>query len=751
MSHSRVLYLPITAALAGAVSVPVVSFAAESDAASVLEEIIVTANKRNESLEKVGSSVTAIGEDLVVRVHAEDLSDLAAYIPGVSVAASAGSSNRIIMRGVSTGSSDLSPAVGVYIDDAPFGSSSGFALGALFSPDIDPFDLERVEVLRGPQGTLYGASTLSGLVKYVTKKPDLQNWDSYARLEYGRSTGTDTDGYSTRAGTNIPLWRDKMAVRLSGFYSHNDGPLTDVRTGRTGLEERSSQGGRIKLRIKPSDPLTIDLTAFVDESNTPHVGTVDGNAQTLQPIYGEFAGFNYVDGFRRSTYTVTEATVNYDFANGMTLTSATSNSRFKVSMLSDYTTIYVPAFVPSFGALASLLQAAGPVAPSTERFTQELRLASAPSEKFEWMTGLYYTDEDNRYVSGTNIIYNYGAPPPPALAPTLALLSNYQTVINDTKSTEYAGFANVTYYITSTLDVSAGVRYSHNEQDRDVTASGYLQLIGLFPARSGGESNEDVLTESLGVRWHLPGESMLYARYATGWRPGGPTSTSSFDPDETKNYEIGFKTAGLDGRLRADATVFYIDWTNIQLNYFNGTNTVIGNAGDARSRGVELQGTFAPVRSFTVSANVSYTDAEMTRLLPGARGGAVVGDRLPLTSEWAAGLLADYSLPFGGNKLWSLGGGLRYRSEYDSSFPGDTGTRFYTIPSTLFVDARTAISWNDRFGVNLQVLNVAGEHRIAAASQSLAVSAATADAMGLPVQIGFTPDRTYQLSFTAQF
>jgi outer membrane receptor protein involved in Fe transport len=301
------------------------------------------------------------------------------------------------------------------------------------------------------------------------------------------------------------------------------------------------------------------------------------------------------------------------------------------------------------------------------------------------------------------------------------------------------------------LDVSAGVRYSHNEQDRDVTASGYLQLIGLFPARSGGESNEDVLTESLGVRWHLPGESMLYARYATGWRPGGPTSTSSFDPDETKNYEIGFKTAGLDGRLRADATVFYIDWTNIQLNYFNGTNTVIGNAGDARSRGVELQGTFAPVRSFTVSANASYTDAEMTRLLPGAQGGAAVGDRLPLTSEWAAGLLADYSLPFGGNKLWSLGGGLRYRSEYDTSFPGDTGTRFYTIPSTLFVDARTGISWNDRFGVNLQVLNVAGEHKIAAASQSLAVSAATADAMGLPVQIGFTPDRTYQLSFTAQF
>jgi outer membrane receptor protein involved in Fe transport len=244
---------------------------------------------------------------------------------------------------------------------------------------------------------------------------------------------------------------------------------------------------------------------------------------------------------------------------------------------------------------------------------------------------------------------------------------------------------------------------------------------------------------------------MLYARYATGWRPGGPTTSGSFDPDETKNYEIGFKTAGLDGRLRADATVFYIDWSNIQLNFFNGTNTVIGNAGDARSQGVELQGTFALTRSFTVSANASYTDAKMTGLREGAQGGAVVGDRLPLTSKWAAGLLADYTQPIGDNKQWSLGGGLRYRSDFDTSFPGDTGTRFYTLPSTVYLDARTGIRWNDKFALNLQVLNLADEHKISAASQYLAVPVATADALGLPASIGFTPGRSYGLSFTAQF
>lgn len=749
-SYSHKLYLPIAAALAGVVSAPV-TMAAEGSSTTVLEEVIVTANKRVESLEKVGSSVTAIGEDLVIRVQAQNLQDLAAYIPGVSVSSSTGASNRIIMRGMSTGANDLSPAVGIYVDDAPFGASSGFALGALFSPDIDPFDLERVEVLRGPQGTLYGASTLSGLVKYVTKKPDLQNVDSYARLEYGRSARADTNSYGVRAGTNLPLVEDKMALRLSGFYTHSDGALTDVRTGRTGLNELTTQGGRIKLRIKPSDPLSIDLTALVGETRIPHVGNIDGNAQTLQPIYDEFKGYVYFDGSVRTNYTVTQGAVNYDFANGMSLNSATSYSKFKVDMLSDYTSIYQVAFIPIFGALASQLQAFGPVTPETKRFTQELRLTSAPSEKFEWLAGLFYTDEDSHYLSGINLMWDYGAPPPPALAPVLSLLSNYQTVMNHTKSTEYAGFANATYYFTPTFDISAGLRYSHNKQDRAVSATGYLQMIGLYPANSAGESNEDVWTESLGLRWHLPGDSMLYARYATGWRPGGPTTTGSFDPDETKNYEIGFKTAGLDGRLRADATVFYIDWNNIQLNYFNGNNTVIGNAGDARSKGVELQGTFAATRSFTVSANASYTDAKMTGLRPGAQGGAVVGDRLPLTSKWAAGLLADYTQPFGDNKQWTLGGGLRYRSDFDTSFPGDTGTRFYTLPSTFFVDARTGIRWNDQFALNLQVLNLADEHKISAASQYLTVPAATADAMGLPATIGFTPGRTYSLSFTAQF
>jgi outer membrane receptor protein involved in Fe transport len=634
------------------------------------------------------------------------------------------------------------------VDDASFGSNSGFALGALFSPDVDPFELERVEVLRGPQGTLYGASTLGGLVKYVTKAPDLQNMETHARLDFGRADGSHAESYSMRAGVNLPLAEDKAALRVSGYYSNLDGDVSDVRTGRTGLNGSSKQGGRIKLRVKPVDALTIDLVAFADESDAPHLGTIDGNAQTLQPTYDEYSGYDAVDGFSRSKYTVVEGTVNYDFANGLALTSTSSYSDFKVNLLADDTAIFKPAL----GALGSLLQFAGPVSPKTEKFTQELRLTSPANGHFEWLTGVFYDREDSDYHSAVTSTYLFGATPPPSLAPTVALLANYLITDNATRYTEYAAFANATYYLTPTFDVSAGVRLSRNEQERTVTASGFLTVIGSVATFGAADSEDSVWTEALGWRWQLSGDSMVYGRYATGYRPGGPnTSSTAFEPDETKNYELGFKTAGLAGRLRADVAVFYIDWSNIQLNYFDGVRTVIGNAGDARSQGVELQASFAPVQAFTVSANAAYTDAQMTSLKPGAQGGAAVGDTLPLTSEWAAGLLADYSFPVAGSAEWNVGAGLRYRSSFVTTFPGDTGTRFYTLPSTLFFDLRTGVSLHDRVALNLQVLNVTNERKLASAAQFLAVSQAAADAAGQPVALSYTPSRTYSLSLTTQF
>jgi outer membrane receptor protein involved in Fe transport len=711
--------------------------------------VVVTANKRAQDIQSVPVSVTAVGANLIQRVQAQSLSDVSAYVPGLDVQSSGVDANRLVIRGLSTGPNDLSPSVGVYVDDAPFGSNSGFALGALFSPDVDPFDLDHIEVLRGPQGTLYGASTLGGLVKFVTTAPNANDYTGHIRVDYGREDASDAASYAARAGLNIPIVQDKVALRVSGFYSHADGDITDVRTGQTDLNATAKEGGRVDLMIKPADNLTVDLVAFFDRSDTPHLGVVTGNAVTLQPTYGQYAGYDYVDGFARSHYEVYEGNILYQFPDGITATSTTSYSNFAVKELADDTTVFQPALGPFLGPL---LEFSGPVAPTTNKITEEFRLASPENHHFEWLAGLFYDHEDSDYLSGINSTYLFGATPPAFLAPTVEALANYETVNNIEHYVEYAGFADGTYYVTSNLDLSAGVRFSHNDQHLTNTGSGFLAEIGEIPTNLTATSSDNVWTESFDARWRYAAGSMLYARVARGYRPGGPNVTgTSFRPDTTWNYEVGDKTTALDGRLTADLSLFYIDWQDIQLNFFNGTVTVIGNAGNARSEGAEFEGTYTPITGLTFALNGAYTDAYISSLIPGAEGGAVVGNQLPFNSKWTGALRADYFFPVNGVIEPNIGASLRYKSAFGTTFPGDPGTRFYELPATTFVDLRVGVTFDARYALNLQVLNLANERKLTGAAEFLAVSAGAADAAGQPVDLTYSPGRSYGLSFTAKF
>jgi outer membrane receptor protein involved in Fe transport len=715
----------------------------------VLEEVVVTATKRAESLQEVPSSVTAIGDPLINRVQAQNLTDIAAYVPGLNVQASGVEANRLIIRGLTTGPYDVSPSVGVYIDDAPFGSNSGLALGALFSPDLDPSDLERVEVLKGPQGTLYGASTLAGLVKYVTKAPDTESFSTHARVDYARVPDDGTNSYAVRAGVNLPLVSDKLALRVSGFYQSTDGALTNARTGDTGLNGSFKHGGRADLRINPTDRLSIDLIAFTDTSAVPHVGQVDGNAQTLLPVYGRYSGYDYVNAYARSSYNIYEGNIRYEFANGITATSITSYSRFAVNEVGDDTTLFAPAFGPVLGPL---LEFSGPVQPTTRKYTEELRVASPSNDHFEWLVGGFFDRDNSNYIANFNTTYLFGATPPAALAPIVSALANYESTDNLEHYTEYAGFADFTYYIVPQFDVSAGVRFSHNSQHRVLYGSGLLADEGLIPTYEVSDSHDSVWTESAGARWHLQPHTILYARYATGYRPGGPTAAGkSFNPDTSRNYELGFKTTALGGTLQTDVAAFYVDWRNVQLNFFDGQETVIGNAGNAHSKGAEFQALYEPIKALTLQGTVAYTDAYMSSLLAGAQGGAAVGDQLPYNSKWAASLLVDYFVPVSGDLTWNAGAGFRYKSSFTTTFPADPGTRFYTLPSTSFVDLRTGLAFRDRYSLSFQVLNVADQRRLTGASEFLSVAPQAADAAGQPAYLTYTPARTYGLSLTAQF
>ena len=315
-----------------------------------IETVIVTASKRAENIQNVPSSVTAVSEGRINRLQATDLSDITSYVPGLNVQSSGVDADRLVI--LTDGPNNISPTVGVYVNDAPFGSNIGYALGALFSPDIDPFDLDHIEILRGPQGTLYGASTLGGLVKYVTKTPDMEDFSGHVRFDWdSQDNGGDTDAF--RAGVNIPIIQDKVALRVSGFYQDASGYLTNERTGESNLNGQSKVGGRADLLIQPTADFSIDLAAFVDHTDTPNIGVVDGNAKTLQPIYGPEAGFDFVHGFAKADATVFEGTAKYNFPDGIVASSTTSYSRFAVNELADDTTIFQPAFEGFLGPLAA--------------------------------------------------------------------------------------------------------------------------------------------------------------------------------------------------------------------------------------------------------------------------------------------------------------------------------------------------------------------------------------------------------------
>lgn len=721
----------------------------EPDTSATLQTIIVTASKRSEDIQNVPSSVTAVSENLINLVQASDLSDVAAYVPGLTVQPQGVDANRLIIRGLTTGPNDISPTVGVYLDDAPFGASTGFALGALFSPDVDPYDLDHIEVLRGPQGTLYGANTLGGVVKYVTKAPDLENVDGHVILDGSDDEGdTGALNEAARAGVNVPLISGKVALRVSGFFENTDGDLTNVRTGQTGLNGTTKHGGRADLLIEPNDQWKIDLIALLDSSDTPHTGVVTGNAVTLQPTYGRYSGFDYSDGFAKSYYAMYVANIRYAFTNGITVTSTTSRSRFSVNEYSDYTTIYQPAF----GAvLGPLFEFAGPVQPTTRRLTEELRVASPSGTRFEWLGGLYFDHEDSDYLTGFDSTYLYGATPPAILAPTVAALANYETVNDANRYIEKAAYGTATYHFLPQFDMSAGLRYSQIDQGLTSAGSGYLALLGLIPTTATSTSTDHVLTESFDSRWHFEPNQMLYARISRGYRPGGPNLTGkSFNPDTTWNYEAGLKSTALDRRLTTDLSVFYIDWKDIQLNFFNGSVTVIGNAGNATSKGVEFEGSYLLIPGLTLAANATYTDAYISSLIPGAEGGAVVGDTLPFDSTWTGALRADYDFPIAANLGGSLGASLRYQSSFNTTFPGDTGTRFYELPSETFVDLRTGLSY-ENYALNFQIENVANQRVLSGAEEYLAVPQAAADAFGQPVFLSYTAGRTFGLQLSAKF
>jgi outer membrane receptor protein involved in Fe transport len=615
--------------------------------------------------------------------------------------------------------------VGTYVDEVPYGPSTTLGGAAQLSLDSSLFDVDRIEVLRGPQGTLYGASTLGGLMKYVTKRPDPSGLGGDVQIGVSQTEDGGTN-YNIAGAVNAPI-SDKAAVRLSAFQTRDAGYFDNVARGKKDANQGDISGGRADLLWKPSDALSIRLTAYQQTIDSDGEGTAD---YTLagEPLYGSLGQSRPYAEPVHNQFRLGSATIEYDFGPA-TLTSVTSYQTLRVHNVWDASAVYVPLLNFFFGPTYSAVGVDN--VNSTDKFTQELRVASNTGDHaIDWLVGAFYTDED----TGNNQFF---------LLMDLAgnpAQNDLFTYINPSSYKEYAAFGDMTWHATAKLDLTAGLRYAHNDQESAQNGSGAF----IPPGNPRSSSSEDVPTYLANVRYRISDQQNVYARLATGYRPGGPnyptldettgqpTAQPPFESDHLKSYEVGWKGEALDHRFGFDASAYYIDWSNLQVTTIVGGFAAITNAsGGATSYGSELTLSVRPMEDFTATGAFAYQHATMNEADPFL--GAAKGERLPNTPEFSASISADYRIS-ALRVAPTIGATVRYVDDRTVSFENSGSFPQYHLPAYTMFDLRGSVPIG-KVDLQLYVHNVGNER---AELGNLFPSIGTRIAIAQPRTIGLT-------------
>lgn len=642
------------------------SAAQTSDKQSVrLEEVVVTAQKRAQRLQDVPGSVTAINAESLVDSNLNRLEDYASTVPGLTMNGGTGGNNgaNLAIRGLFAGTL-TNPTVGVVIDDVPFGAST-FLGGNNFIPDFDPGDLARIEVLRGPQGTLYGANSIGGLIKYVTVDPSTTGSTGYLSAGFsGVHNGADL-GYMARGGVNLSI-NETLAIRLSGFSRLDPGYIDDPALNQRGVNKTEAYGGLAALLWRPSKDFSVKLLALLQDSHqygSDFSGSESGGL-TLGGLQQSLANGS---GWERKSTQAYIATVTGN-AGGVEITSITGYSRFHDRALSDFT--------PVFGGIASALFPGTSSATlytdfPLEKFSQELRFSGSIANKMDWFVGGLYTHEYTPQYEQADAV-------DPSTGHDVGEIA---LPLSTDKLSERAAFADVTYHFTDQFDIQVGARESHIVISYDNPAwLGPFDPLAfnvpsplLPPSQSVTNS---AFTYLITPQFKISSDFMVYARLASGYRPGGANSNTTtheippYGPDTTKNYELGAKFNILDHRLAFDASLYYIDWKDIQINAVDPVThtTDLVNAGNAKSQGAELSVESTPVPGLRVSGWVSINDAILTRAFPsGSTVYTASGDRLPFSARYSGNFAVEKSVALGSGAV-SVGGNVSYISDRSGIF-----------------------------------------------------------------------------------
>jgi outer membrane receptor protein involved in Fe transport len=681
----------------------------EDTAQEGIEEILVTATKRETNLQNVPQSITAFSNADIEKMVFRQMEDYMKALPSASLVNSMPGRNSLSMRGISTGSAEYrtDSQVAVYLDDQPITSISQ-------QPEVRMIDIERIESLPGPQGTLFGSSSQSGTLRIITNKPNHDGFSGQVEGMVGTTDGGD-ESYDVSGHLNIPLVEDKLALRIVGFASHDGGyvdnvvgtnvagiagaygsPLDNSAIAKDNQNEYDTSGGRIALLWDISDRWTADLSHIIQNSEA--VGTWESD-----PYLGDYKVTRFFEEYRNDDWWQTSVTFKGDlgFAEFVSTTSyfeRDSSYEWDNMLYNQWQTSYygVPGYVAlydyeyEFGSNFNVQW--------QERTAQELRLTSLSDSKLQWMVGAFYDDvydaweygawmpnltQTNGWAAAQAYCTYYETAGYDVVCPlpetTKIYINNYSKTIKQT-----AVFGELTYHLTDAWTVTGGIRwFEFDRSDHQV----YGTVGGLPPRGSYGigegvfdsEGKNDDTVLKFSTQYNLDDDRMIYFTYSEGFRLGGENSPraaatgwfpAEYGADLLQNYEVGMKSEWFSNRLQLNIVAFDMKWTDIQINAGGPGDapwwqrgTFNGNGGE--SKGVEISGEWLATDNLVFQGSAYFANAEFTdvTLDPAGNVWFPAGTEMPNSPSEKYWLAAEYTIPdIGGfGDLW-----FRYDTSYQS-------------------------------------------------------------------------------------
>jgi len=636
-------------------------------------EVVVTATKRREPLQKVPVAITVVDGEKAAQQNLNTINDIAQIVPSLSFRDGASNKDRaLFIRGMGTvtTSPGAEPSVSTVVDGVPLDRPG--------QATFDLLDVERIEVLRGPQGTLFGKNASAGAINIVTRQPT-EEFHGYGEIGYF----TEGDERRAKAGVSGAIVPGKVKGLLSALTSEYDGNVDNIRTGTT-ANGYLRNGGRAKLEVTPSDSLRALLTVdYLQSRDTTPNGVLSSTSVTYPDritanpaLAGAVAPVVAWSGNR-----TIDANINTQVddqngglsgqvdwtVGGHTLTSITAYRWWNNQQYQDNDRISSTLYnqIVDYGEL------------SFDQISQELRVASPKGQRIEYVAGLYYlraVDEEtyqrNTWAAASGV-------------------SNYGKASYGTESTNASAFGEATINLTPDFRAIAGLRLIHAEigYHHQRTASAAAPGISASSSYTSDSSSDLGYSDRFGLQYDVTSNATTYATYSHGYK--GPAYNVFFNmvpatqgavlkPETSNSFEIGVKAKGFDDRARLDVALFHTTFDNYQANFPNLVNGVVVtnlvNAGTVSSRGVEADLSVRPLRNLTLSANLALTDTSIDRTSIVSRNWTLKGKPLPFVPEWKSNVRADYRIPLDDRFVLGLGTNYRWQSrvQYDLSESPDT-------------------------------------------------------------------------------